>query len=98
MIPTPTPTIPIGGITPTSVREAIKDSKGNQPSHLEEALTKLTINTNAFIEETRSNFKNQREAIKKVEVQVGDLAKQLQQLQHKTPNVFPGNTIMNPNA
>ncbi|MED6184469.1 hypothetical protein PIB30_047729 [Stylosanthes scabra] len=29
MIPTPTLTIPVGGITPTSVGEAIKDSKGN---------------------------------------------------------------------
>ncbi|MED6138737.1 hypothetical protein PIB30_077294, partial [Stylosanthes scabra] len=30
-----------------------------QPNHLEEALTKLTINTNSFMEETRANFKNQ---------------------------------------
>ncbi|MED6179138.1 hypothetical protein PIB30_114371, partial [Stylosanthes scabra] len=44
------------------------------------------------------NFKNQGEALKKVEVPVGDLAKQFQQLKHKTPNTFPGNTIMNPNA
>ncbi|MED6189661.1 hypothetical protein PIB30_098230 [Stylosanthes scabra] len=49
-----------------------------QPNHLEEALTKLTLNTNTFIEETRSNFKNQGEALKKVEVQMGDLAKQFQ--------------------
>ncbi|MED6226684.1 hypothetical protein PIB30_106226, partial [Stylosanthes scabra] len=69
-----------------------------QSSHLEEALTKLTLNTNTFIEETRSNFKNQGEALKKVEIQVGDLGKQLQQLQHKAPNAFPGNTIMNPNV
>ncbi|MED6114449.1 hypothetical protein PIB30_080311, partial [Stylosanthes scabra] len=36
------------------------------------------------------------EAIKKVEVQVGDLDKQLQQLQHRAPNTFPSNTITNP--
>ncbi|MED6203456.1 hypothetical protein PIB30_115643, partial [Stylosanthes scabra] len=29
MIPTPTLIIPVGGITPTSVGEVIKDSKGN---------------------------------------------------------------------
>ncbi|MED6152311.1 hypothetical protein PIB30_090693 [Stylosanthes scabra] len=43
-----------------------------QSDYLEDALAKLTINCNAFIDETRSNLKKQGEAIKKVEVQVGD--------------------------
>ncbi|MED6165454.1 hypothetical protein PIB30_099697 [Stylosanthes scabra] len=47
-----------------------------QSDYLEDALAKLTINCNTFIDETRSNLKNQGEALKKVEVQVGDLAKQ----------------------
>ncbi|MED6168952.1 hypothetical protein PIB30_016639 [Stylosanthes scabra] len=48
-----------------------------QSDYLEDALAKLTINCNAFIDETRSDLKNQGEALKKVEVQVGDLAKQV---------------------
>ncbi|MED6163552.1 hypothetical protein PIB30_081078 [Stylosanthes scabra] len=52
MILTLTHTILAGGITPILVGE-------KQPNHLEEALIKMTFNTNTFIEETRSNFKNQ---------------------------------------
>ncbi|MED6115765.1 hypothetical protein PIB30_093854 [Stylosanthes scabra] len=96
MIFTPTPTTPVGEITPISVGEVIKDSKGNgTTTTLKDNPHSLHLN---LLQKTRSNFKNQGEAIKKVEVQVGDLAKQLQQHQHKVPNVFPGNTIMNPNA
>ncbi|MED6201388.1 hypothetical protein PIB30_094437 [Stylosanthes scabra] len=95
-------TIPVGGITPTSVWEItpipFTSTSSKATESFEEAFTKLTLNTNTFIEETRSIFKNQGEGLKKVEVQVGDLAKQLQQLQHKIPNAFLGNTIVNPNA
>ncbi|MED6150057.1 hypothetical protein PIB30_068524, partial [Stylosanthes scabra] len=45
--------------------------------HLEEALTKLTINTNTFMEENRSNFKNLGESIQNLETHVSQLAKQL---------------------
>ncbi|MED6153487.1 hypothetical protein PIB30_102452 [Stylosanthes scabra] len=45
------------------------------------------------MEETRTNLKNQGAAIKNLEVQVGEIAKQLA---HKTPNTFPNDTIPNP--
>ncbi|MED6203374.1 hypothetical protein PIB30_114897, partial [Stylosanthes scabra] len=44
------------------------------------------------MEETRTNFKNQGAAIKNLEVQVGEIAKQLA---HRTPNTFPSDTIPN---
>ncbi|MED6152821.1 hypothetical protein PIB30_095688 [Stylosanthes scabra] len=45
------------------------------------------------MEETRTNFKNQGAPIKNLEVQVGEIAKQLA---HKTPNTFLSDTIPNP--
>ncbi|MED6214331.1 hypothetical protein PIB30_102028 [Stylosanthes scabra] len=90
--PTPTLTISVGEITPTSVGEVIKDSKGNGTT------TTLKDNPHSLHLNLLQSNRNQGEALKKVEVQVGDLAKQLQQLQHKASNAFPGNTIVNPNA
>ncbi|MED6211025.1 hypothetical protein PIB30_069689 [Stylosanthes scabra] len=49
----------------------------------------MTINTNNFIEETRSNFKNQGESIRNSETQVSQLAKQLAT---RSPNTFPSDT------
>ncbi|MED6163606.1 hypothetical protein PIB30_081621, partial [Stylosanthes scabra] len=34
---------------------------------IKDALTKLTINTNTFMDETRANFKSQGESIRKLE-------------------------------
>ncbi|MED6207158.1 hypothetical protein PIB30_033258 [Stylosanthes scabra] len=47
------------------------------------------------MEDTRVTFKSQGDAIKRLEIQMGDIANQLQ---HKAPNTFPSNSITNPNA
>ncbi|MED6151328.1 hypothetical protein PIB30_081467 [Stylosanthes scabra] len=47
------------------------------------------------MDETRANFKSQGDAIKRLELQMGEIANQLQ---HKTPNTFLSNTITNLNA
>ncbi|MED6214470.1 hypothetical protein PIB30_103417, partial [Stylosanthes scabra] len=71
-----------------------------QPSDLELALQKLTLSTTTFIDgtnnfmnETRATLKNQEASIRNLEVQVGQIAKQLDE---RTPNTFPSNTITNP--
>ncbi|MED6178445.1 hypothetical protein PIB30_107609, partial [Stylosanthes scabra] len=67
-----------------------------QPNYLEEALTKLTINTNSFMDETRAVLRNQEASIRNLEIQVGQIAKQLTQITEKLPNTLPSNTIPNP--
>ncbi|MED6224800.1 hypothetical protein PIB30_087659 [Stylosanthes scabra] len=49
----------------------------------------MTIKTNNFIEETRSNFRNQGEFIRNLETQVSQLAKQLAT---RSPNTFLSDT------
>ncbi|MED6165851.1 hypothetical protein PIB30_103597, partial [Stylosanthes scabra] len=49
-----------------------------QPGYLEEALTKLALNTNSFMDETRANFKNQEASIRNLEVQVGGKSIEIQ--------------------
>ncbi|MED6115896.1 hypothetical protein PIB30_095051 [Stylosanthes scabra] len=68
--------------------------------HLKRALEKLTLKTsefvqttNNFIEEARANFRNQNSAIRNLETQVGQIAKQLST---PLPNAFPSNTQVNP--
>ncbi|MED6186637.1 hypothetical protein PIB30_068644, partial [Stylosanthes scabra] len=74
--------------------------KPPQHNSVEATLEKLTLSTvgfeqstNNFIEEARVNFKNHGEAIRNLEVQMGEISKQLAQ---RPPNVFPSDTIMNP--
>ncbi|MED6165711.1 hypothetical protein PIB30_102242, partial [Stylosanthes scabra] len=67
-----------------------------QLSYLEEALTKLALNTNSFMDETRANFRNQEASIRNLEVQVGQMAKQLNQITEKSPNILPSDTVINP--
>ncbi|MED6117004.1 hypothetical protein PIB30_105665 [Stylosanthes scabra] len=45
------------------------------------------------MDETRANFRNQEAAIRNLEIQVGQIAKQLNE---KPPNTLPGDTIPNP--
>ncbi|MED6150868.1 hypothetical protein PIB30_076719 [Stylosanthes scabra] len=71
-----------------------------QPNSIEAALERLTLSTvdfiqstNNFFDEAKSNFKNHGEAIRRLEVQMGDIAKQLA---HRHANTFPSDTIPNP--
>ncbi|MED6166418.1 hypothetical protein PIB30_109044, partial [Stylosanthes scabra] len=43
--------------------------------------------------ETRANFKNKEASIRNLEVQVSQIAKQLNE---RPPNTFPSNTVPNP--
>ncbi|MED6140686.1 hypothetical protein PIB30_095770 [Stylosanthes scabra] len=70
--------------------------KPPQPNSFEAALEKLTLKTskfvqttNNFIEEARANFRNQDSAIRNLETQVGQIAKQLSTT---LPNAFPSDT------
>ncbi|MED6163064.1 hypothetical protein PIB30_076384, partial [Stylosanthes scabra] len=45
------------------------------------------------MDETRANFRNQEAAIRNLEIQVGQIAKQLNE---RPPNTFPSDTIPNP--
>ncbi|MED6140584.1 hypothetical protein PIB30_094652 [Stylosanthes scabra] len=45
------------------------------------------------MDETRANFRNQESAIRNLEIQVGQIAKQLNK---RPPNTFPSDTILNP--
>ncbi|MED6152714.1 hypothetical protein PIB30_094680, partial [Stylosanthes scabra] len=48
------------------------------------------------MDETRANFKNQEASIRNLEIQVGQITKQLTQITEKPPNTLPSNTIPNP--
>ncbi|MED6166978.1 hypothetical protein PIB30_114691, partial [Stylosanthes scabra] len=48
------------------------------------------------MDETRANFKNREATIRNLEIQVGQIAKQLTQIIEKSPNTLPSNTIPNP--
>ncbi|MED6201018.1 hypothetical protein PIB30_090914 [Stylosanthes scabra] len=70
--------------------------KPPQPNSFEAALEKLTLKTsefvqttNNFIQEARANFRNQDSAIRNLETQVGQIAKQLST---PLPNAFPSDT------
>ncbi|MED6211170.1 hypothetical protein PIB30_071132, partial [Stylosanthes scabra] len=45
------------------------------------------------MDETRENFRNQEAATRNLEIQVGQIAKQLNK---RPPNTFPSDTIPNP--
>ncbi|XP_061358929.1 uncharacterized protein LOC133303083 [Gastrolobium bilobum] len=64
-----------------------------EPSGLEKLVETLASTTNAFIQETRSNFKNQETSIRNLETQIGQLAKQLNE---RASGTFPSDTIINP--
>ncbi|XP_061362063.1 uncharacterized protein LOC133305838 [Gastrolobium bilobum] len=70
-----------------------------EPSELEKLVETMASTTNAFIQETRSNFKtqeasikNQKASIRNLETQIGQLAKQLNE---RAPGTFPSDTIIN---
>ncbi|MED6164130.1 hypothetical protein PIB30_086757 [Stylosanthes scabra] len=74
--------------------------KPPQTTSFEATLENLTLTTagfvqttNNFIEEARANFRNQESAIRNLETQVGQIAKQLPT---KFPNAFPSDTEVNP--
>ncbi|MED6191087.1 hypothetical protein PIB30_112737 [Stylosanthes scabra] len=49
--------------------------------------------TTTFIEEARTNFRNQESSIRNLETQVGKIATQLST---NLPNAFPSDTVVNP--
>ncbi|XP_061348542.1 uncharacterized protein LOC133293933 [Gastrolobium bilobum] len=69
-------------------------------SALEKLVETMASTTNAFIQETRSNFKTQEASIKNqeasnrnLETQIGQLAKQLNE---RAPGEMPSDTVINP--
>ncbi|MED6225404.1 hypothetical protein PIB30_093408, partial [Stylosanthes scabra] len=69
-------------------------------TNFEAALEKLTMTTmefvqttTTFIEEARTNFRNQESAIKNLETQMGQIARQFST---PMPNAFPSETMVNP--
>ncbi|MED6202282.1 hypothetical protein PIB30_103734, partial [Stylosanthes scabra] len=49
--------------------------------------------TTTFIEEARTNFRNQESAIRNLETQMGQIARQFST---PMPNAFPSETMVNP--
>ncbi|XP_062006666.1 uncharacterized protein LOC133723817 [Rosa rugosa] len=60
---------------------------------LEELVKEMTINTNVFIQETRSQLKEHGQSIKNLERQVGQLATDMHT---RLPGTLPSTTIQNP--
>ncbi|KAL5574228.1 hypothetical protein UlMin_023825 [Ulmus minor] len=60
---------------------------------MEEAFTQFMTRTNAFIDETRANFRNQGASIRNLEHQVGEIAKLLTE---RGQGALPSNTERNP--
>ncbi|KAL5573695.1 hypothetical protein UlMin_023292 [Ulmus minor] len=60
---------------------------------MEKAFTQFMQRTNAFIDDTQANFKNQGASIRNLEHQVGDISKLLME---RTQGAFPSNTERNP--
>ncbi|MED6173759.1 hypothetical protein PIB30_062681, partial [Stylosanthes scabra] len=56
-------------------------------------MAQLSAMNKNFMDETRANFRNQEAAIRNLEIQVGQIAKQLNE---RPPNTFPSDTIPNP--
>ncbi|XP_061371264.1 uncharacterized protein LOC133313865, partial [Gastrolobium bilobum] len=65
----------------------------NQKAAWEVAFEKMAQSQTNFAEETRASFKNQEASIKNLEIQIGQLAKQMAE---RPPGTFPSNTIINP--
>ncbi|XP_047181917.1 uncharacterized protein LOC124848311 [Vigna umbellata] len=62
-------------------------------STLENALEKLTKHTSNFMNETKTNFKNQEASIRNLKNQIGQLSGQLLE---RSSGTFPSDTIPNP--
>ncbi|KAL5573280.1 hypothetical protein UlMin_022877 [Ulmus minor] len=60
---------------------------------MEEAFTQFMTRTNAFIDETRANFRNQGASIRNLEHQVGEISKLLTE---RGQGALPSNTERNP--
>ncbi|KAL5569688.1 hypothetical protein UlMin_026263 [Ulmus minor] len=60
---------------------------------MEEAFTQFMTRTNAFIDDTQANFRNQGASIRNLEHQVGEISKLLTE---RTQGVLPSNTERNP--
>ncbi|KAL5559254.1 hypothetical protein UlMin_035465 [Ulmus minor] len=60
---------------------------------MEEAFTQFMIRTNAFIDDTKANFRNQGASIRNLEHQVGEISKLLAE---RTQGALPSNTEKNP--
>ncbi|KAL5569930.1 hypothetical protein UlMin_026505 [Ulmus minor] len=60
---------------------------------MEEAFTQFMTRTNAFIDDTQANFRNQGASIRNLEHQVGEISKLLTE---RTQGALPSNTERNP--
>ncbi|KAL5574205.1 hypothetical protein UlMin_023802 [Ulmus minor] len=60
---------------------------------MEEAFTQFMTRTNAFIDDTQANFRNQGASIRKLEHQVGEISKLLTE---RAQGALPSNTERNP--
>ncbi|KAL5572381.1 hypothetical protein UlMin_021978 [Ulmus minor] len=60
---------------------------------MEEAFTQFMTRTNAFIDDTQANFRNQGASIRNLEHQVGEISKLLTE---RAQGTFPSNTERNP--
>ncbi|KAL5565416.1 hypothetical protein UlMin_028580 [Ulmus minor] len=60
---------------------------------MEEAFTQFMTRTNAFIDDTQANFRNQGASIRNLEHQVGEISKLLTE---RAQGAFPSNTERNP--
>ncbi|XP_061347983.1 uncharacterized protein LOC133293432 [Gastrolobium bilobum] len=65
----------------------------SQPSELERALLQLTNTTDEFMQETKSTFRNQEASIRNLEIQIGQLSRQVPE---RSQGTFPSDTIINP--
>ncbi|XP_061351131.1 uncharacterized protein LOC133296203 [Gastrolobium bilobum] len=70
-----------------------QQAQPSQKATWEVAFEKMAQSQTNFAEETRASLKNQEASIKNLEIQFGQLAKQMAE---RPPETFPSNTIVNP--
>ncbi|XP_061369658.1 uncharacterized protein LOC133312474 [Gastrolobium bilobum] len=71
----------------------VQQAQPSQKATWEVAFEKMAQSQTNFAEETRASLKNQEASIKNLEIQFGQLAKQMAE---RPPETFPSNTIVNP--
>ncbi|XP_061374760.1 uncharacterized protein LOC133316983 [Gastrolobium bilobum] len=78
---------------PQQANLGIQPEQSSQKAAWEIAFEKMSQAQTSFVEETRVSLKNQESYIKNLEIQIGQLAKQMAE---RPPGTFPSNTITNP--
>ncbi|KAL5569770.1 hypothetical protein UlMin_026345 [Ulmus minor] len=78
----------------TNVQQPPSDFQAQEKkTTMEEAFTQFMTRTNAFIDDTKANFRNQGASIRNLEHQVGEISKLLAA---RTQGALPSNTEKNP--